>query len=384
VIITDLFLHYTCWRLLSLLAARNQIFRDIQSPASAVADVFNPVLYLFTVLVLNAGLFMIDHIHFQYNGMLLGLLLLCVELALRRRFVALALAFSSLVCSKHLFVYLAPPFGIFLLRNYCFVETEASVNHKPTITKTRVLVPTPPINITVQSLFRIMQLAVAALVPVTLAFGPFVLQENGFDQVLQIFRRLFPFGRGLVHAYWAPNIWALYCATDKILGLAAKKVFKVVFNNKTVSGLASTSGLTGDFQFLVLPAVPPLLSLLLVLMTQSPAWYRLWIDLHPRALLPCLVYCSLCSYLFGYHVHEKAVLISQVLAGLVALRSEQQFEIFALLSVVGVYSQIPLLFQLYETPTKGCDSIIIIIIAVMTNVVPLLLCSIIIAVAAFF
>ncbi|KAI7833827.1 ALG6, ALG8 glycosyltransferase family-domain-containing protein [Kickxella alabastrina] len=171
---------------------------------------------------LSPGLVFVDHVHFQYNGFLLGLLVLSLTLAMEGRDLLSGVVFAVLLCFKHIFMYIAPAYFVYLLRHYCAV-------YRP---RWRLDVGA--------SAARLMALAVAVVLVFGVALGPFV----ALGQAPQLLARLFPFKRGLCHAYWAPNAWALH-------------------HYAASAAAAATRGLIGDSAFAVLPALPAIALLML-------------------------------------------------------------------------------------------------------------------------
>ena len=144
-------------------------------------------------ILLSPGLLIIDHIHFQYNGFLYGVLILSIVLARYGNdgLLASGLSFAALLCLKHIYLYLAPAYFVYLLRTYCL----------------------GPRSIFDIKLLNCIKLGGGIVFIAALAFGPFAF----YGQIPQVFSRLFPFSRGLCHAYWAPNVWAMYSFTDRVL-----------------------------------------------------------------------------------------------------------------------------------------------------------------------
>jgi alpha-1,3-glucosyltransferase len=60
---------------------------------------------------------------------------------------------------------------------------------------------------------RFLSLANTVIGVFAVSLGPFALM----GQLPQLLSRLFPFTRGLNHAYWAPNAWALVTAADRVI-----------------------------------------------------------------------------------------------------------------------------------------------------------------------
>lgn len=174
------------------------------------------------------------------------------------------------------------------------------------------------------------------------------------NQLHQVISRLFPFKRGLCHAYWAPNFWALYNIADKGAVFIASRLG---FNTSTlVSGQAvMTGGLVQEFNHVILPTVTPLVTLVTTAVSIIPSMLHLWLSPKgPQSFVRGLVLCAFGSFMFGWHVHEKAILLIILPLSLLVLDRKKDAQLFLVLSTVGHYSLFPLLFTQAETVSKIC------------------------------
>ncbi|PWW80282.1 Glycosyltransferase Family 57 protein [Tuber magnatum] len=270
-------------------------------------------------ILLSPGFLIIDHIHFQYNGFLYGILILSITLA-RSPSARLysGFLFAALLCFKHIYLYLAPAYFVFLLRAYCLGDSIFQIRFA-----------------------NVIKLGAGIIGIVAAAFGPFVY----WGQTPQLLSRLFPFSRGLCHAYWAPNIWAIYSFIDRVLIIVAPRLGLPV-NQEALTSV--TRGLVGDTTFAVLPEITPRKTFLLTLFFQILSLIKLWTNPTYETFLGAVTLCGYASFLFGWHVHEKAILLVVVPFSLLALKDRRYLGAFRPLAVAGHVSLFPLLFTAPE------------------------------------
>jgi alpha-1,3-glucosyltransferase len=79
---------------------------------------------------------------------------------------------------------------------------------------------------------------------------------------------------------------------------------------------------------------------------------KLWFKPDWEAFVGALTLCSYASFLFGWHVHEKAILLVVIPFSLLALKDRRSLGAFRPLAVAGHVSLFPLLFTAAEFPVK--------------------------------
>jgi alpha-1,3-glucosyltransferase len=244
---------------------------------------------ILAVLLLNPALVLVDHGHFQYNCISLGLALAAMAALVvqdRREegeegshggaatvpppplVLFSAVLFTLALCHKQMTLYYAPAFFAHMLGAYCLKNRRGSSSS----------LSSALVNVAALCLVVAATLA-ATLLPVVWAH-----REGVVGGVLAVLSRIFPLRRGLYEDYVA-NFW---CATS---------VGPLKWRELLPGATAARAALAAT----VLAALPAMAERVLLRSgRQQPS---------PAAFLLCCANSAAAFFLFSFQVHEKSVLL---------------------------------------------------------------------------
>lgn len=140
-------------------------------------------------IIMQPALILIDHGHFQYNNIMLGLSLSTICNFLDQNYALAAAVFTAAISFKQMALYYAPAVFFYLL-GQCWY-------------------PHP-------NFARFLRVAIAAMLTALAIYGPFFLAD-GLDGLRQVIVRMFPFDRGL----WEDKVANFWCTFNNIYKIRA-------------------------------------------------------------------------------------------------------------------------------------------------------------------
>lgn len=242
--------------------------------------------FILITALIYPGLTLIDHGHFQYNCVSLGLFAFAIIGILSDRFLFASLFFVLALNYKQMELYHAPPFFFYILGQ----------NFKPAKGKSLT-----------SSLLSISSVGATVIFTFAIVWLPFIQDWDTFTSVIT---RLFPFARG-VYEDKVANVW---CTLNVVYKLNLK------FTNIQLAKICALAT--------SLAILPTSLDL-----TLRPC---------KEKFLLSLVNCPLAFFLFSYHVHEKSILL--VAIPLVLHFHEEPLPCCWFL-LISVFSMLPLLIK---------------------------------------
>ena len=245
------------------------------------------------LLMVQPALVLIDHGHFQYNGVCIGLTLFAILFIGSRHYIIAAIFFACALNFKQIALYHALGFFFALL--------SISIHSSKSFIGTCSFV---------------VALGVAVIATFVVHWLPFCLYTDIDETCMQgmgnVVSRIFPFNRGLFEDK-VSNIW---CVIDPILKL------------RNMFGTGSTLKMLSASATLLLCAPS-----CVALMRRAPS---------VRALLYALTSISLAFFLCAFQVHEKSILFPVASASIFVLEEPR---VVAMFIATATFSMSPLLLR---------------------------------------
>ncbi|KAJ3682942.1 hypothetical protein LUZ60_013169 [Juncus effusus] len=232
-------------------------------------------MWLLAMILLNPGLILIDHGHFQYNCISLGLTLGAISAILSDCEILASVLFTLAINHKHMSLYYAPAFFGYLFGK-C-LKSKYPIIH-------------------------VIKLGFVVLATFALVWWPYI---HSLDSFLEVISRLAPFDRGIYEDYVA-NFW---CSTSILIK------WKRLFNIQPLKIMSLISTI-----FTFLPSM--------VQQVKYPS---------KLGFLYSLLNSSFSFYLFSYQVHEKSILLPLLPVSLLALKEPQLYALFILYALLSMF-----------------------------------------------
>ncbi|KAN0047446.1 hypothetical protein ACTA71_001828 [Dictyostelium dimigraforme] len=240
----------------------------------------------FLFISLQPGLLLIDHGHFQYNGISLGLALFAITFIIRDQHLWASFFFVLSLNYKQMSLYYSPAFFFYLLLSNLELGSFSKLG---------------------RSIFEISKIGIVVVFTFILCWIPFL----SIEQASQVLFRLFPFARGLYEDKVA-NFWCF---------------ISVIINMKN---LFTTDQLIK-------------ICLILTLVSMLPLVYGInRIPKNKFIFIYSLINSSFSFFLFSFQVHEKTILLVSLPISLLILHHPNTIWWFILVST---FSMFPLLFK---------------------------------------
>jgi len=199
--------------------------------------------------LLYPGLILIDHGHFQYNNISLGLVIAAVMCIVNNKNLTGSALFTLSLSYKQMSLYYALPFFFYLL-GYALQRGIKS------------------------GIAYITLLGATVLGTFSLIWAPFL---TDIDQFLQVLHRLFPLARGVFEDKVA-NVW---CAVNVVYKL------RFIFSNERMAQIC----------------------LCTTALSVLPSCINIYLKPKQDKFILALINSSLAFFLFSYQVHEKSILL---------------------------------------------------------------------------
>jgi len=272
------------------------------STSTTLLSSLSSSLSLSLICLCCPSIILIDHGHFQYNCIAIGLTLLSSSLILLDNDIIGSILFCLSLNFKQMTLYYSPVFFFCLLRK-CYEK------------KTMMLI-----------LIHFMKLGITVIVTFGILWAPFCIYASSdtsssndsssssdtcISSLLHVLQRQFPFSRGIFEDKVA-NIW--YCASIII-----------------------------DFRQYLSIGVMAKLSLVLTLLLLLPICLNLlMMPLCPTRMLLALMNSGLAFFLASFQVHEKSLLLVLVPASLLL---NDDIVLVTWIQILGTFSMFPLLIR---------------------------------------